>query len=103
MSRRTKILIIIGILILLMVAGFWASRFFIPEKKVSWKTSTGGEFGIAIPNIPGMSLISEEKKECSYRAEYLYTLKKDVDISDYLKKTLQDNIQKRSDWQLKKR
>lgn len=68
---------------------------------VTWTTPTGQERGIAMPKIPGLNLISEEKGNCSYQANYLYELLKDVDLSDKMKGAFKDAFLKRG-WALSK-
>lgn len=99
MTRKTKTIIIIIVIILAGLIGFsiWS---LVSGQKVFWTTSTGEKRGVAIPKIPGMELISEEKGECSYQANYVYGLYSERDLSESIKGPLKDVILTK-DWKIK--
>jgi len=98
MKREIKITITIIVIVLIGLVGFvfWSLS---SGQKIIWTTETGEERGINIPKIPGMELVSEEKGECFYQANYVYTLYKDKDVSDYIKKPAKDAFIDRG-WEL---
>lgn len=79
MKQKTKIIIAVLIVALfgLVGLGLW---FFKSGQRVTWTTPSGEERGIAMPKIPGMEFVSEERGNCSYVARYVYTLFRDKNV-----------------------
>lgn len=98
--RKTKIIIIVIVVIAVGLVGliFWMLG---GGQKVTWITSTGEQRSIVMPKIPGMKLISEEKGECFWQANYVYEWYKDKDLSEHIKSQLKEVFSKQ-DWKLEK-
>lgn len=91
--RKTKIIIIVIVVIAVGLVGliFWMLG---GGQKVTWITSTGEQRSIVMPKIPGMKLISEEKGECFWQANYVYEWYKDKDLSEHIKSQLKEVFSK---------
>jgi len=101
MKRKSKFAIgaLIIALICLIGLAIWSLK---RGKKMSRITSSGETREIRVPNIPGMKLISEKKKdECSEELVYIYKLYKDKDLSSHLEQPIKNAFLSQG-WQLEK-